>query len=83
MDATAKEWSVGIWQYSGMIGGLLGTGILSLALARARAVSWWIAPLAFLPWILPPIVGGALGAVVGLVCFAPLMVAGARLVLAR
>lgn len=83
MDAAAKDWSVGIWQYSGMIGGLLGTGILSLALARARAVSWWIAPLAFLPWILPPIVGGALGAVVGLVCFAPLMVAGVRLVLAR
>ncbi|WP_431797634.1 hypothetical protein [Microbacterium kunmingense] len=83
MDTVAKEWSVAIWQFSGMIGGLVGIALLSLALARAKAVSWWIAPLGFLPWILPAFGLGPIGVILALVCYAPLMIAGARLIAAR
>lgn len=83
MDAAAKEWSVAIWQYTGMVGGLLGIGLISLALARAKAISWWIAPLGFLPWIVPAVGLGPVGVVLALLCYAPLLVAGARLVSAR
>jgi hypothetical protein len=83
MDTAAKEWSVGIWQMSGMAGGLLGMPALALGLARAKAVSWWIAPLAFLPWILPAFGLGPVGVLVALACYAPFFVAGARLVTAR
>jgi len=83
MDESAKEWSVAIWQYSGMVGGILGIGLLSLALARAKAVSWWIAPLGFLPWILPAFGLGPVGVVLALGCYAALFVAGVRLVLAK
>lgn len=83
IDAAAKEWSVAAWQFSGMIGGLLGIGLLSLALARAKAISWWIAPLGFLPWLVPAVGLGSVGALLGLVCYAPLLIAGTRLVTAR
>ncbi|TQK18789.1 hypothetical protein FBY40_1278 [Microbacterium sp. SLBN-154] len=83
MDTVAKEWSVAIWQFSGMIGGLVGIALLSLALARAKVVSWWIAPLGFLPWIVPAFGLGPVGAILGLICYAPLVVAGVRLVSAR
>lgn len=83
MDSTAKEWTSAIWQYSAMGSALLGMGLLSLALARAKAVSWWIAPLGFLPWIVPAFGLGPVGVLIALVCYAPLAVAGARLVAAR
>lgn len=83
MDANAKEWSVAIWQFSGMGLGLLGIGLISLALARAKAISWWIAPLGFLPWIVPAFGLGPIGVLLSVVCSAPLLVAGVRLVAAR
>lgn len=83
VDAAAKETSVAIWQYSGMAAGILGIAALSLGLARAKAVSWWIAPLAFLPWVVPAVLGGPMGVVVATLCYAPLVVAGIRLVSAR
>lgn len=83
MDANAKEWSVAIWQFSGMIGGIGGIGLLSLALAKAKVVSWWIAPLGFLPWIVPAFGLGPIGIVLSVVCSAPLIVAGVRLVFAK
>lgn len=83
MDANAKEWSVAIWQFSGMIGGLGGIGLLSLALAKAKVVSWWIAPLGFLPWIVPALGLGPIGIVLSVICSAPLLIAGTRLVLAK
>lgn len=83
MDTAAKEWSVGIWQMSGMIGGLLGIPALALGLARAKAVSWWIAPLAVLPWVLPAFGLGVAGVLLALLCYAPYFVAGVRLVRAR
>lgn len=83
MDTTAKEWTSAIWQYTGMAGGLLGIGLLSIALARAKAVSWWIAPLGFLPWVLPAFGLGVVGVILALVAYAPLIVAGVRLALAR
>jgi hypothetical protein len=83
VDAAAKEGTVAIWQYSGMAAGILGIAGLSLGLARARAISWWIAPLAFLPWILPAVLGGPIGVVAATLCYAPLIVAGVRLVMKR
>jgi hypothetical protein len=83
MDTLAKEWSVGIWQISGMIGGLLGIPALALGLARAKAVSWWIAPLAVLPWVLPAFGLGLVGVLLALACYAPYFVAGVRLVGSR
>ena len=83
MDSTAKEWTSAIWQFSAMGSALLGMGLLSLALARAKAVSWWIAPLGFLPWVVPAFGLGPVGVVIALVCSAPLVVAGVRLVAAR
>lgn len=83
MDSTAKEWTSAIWQYSGMGSALLGMGLLSLALARAKAVSWWIAPLGFLPWVVPAFGLGPIGVFIALACYAPLLVAGVRLVTAR
>lgn len=83
MDTAAKEWTVAIWQYTGMVGGLVGMGLLSLALARAKAISWWIAPLGFLPWIVPAFGLGPVGVVIALACYAPLLVAGVRLVAVR
>ena len=83
MDAAAKEWTVTIWQFSGMIAGLLGMPALALGLARAKAISWWIAPLAFFPWIVPAFGLGPVGVLVALACYAPFFVAGARLVAAR
>ena len=62
---------------------LLGMGLLSLALARAKAISWWIAPLGFLPWVVPAFGLGPVGVIVALACYAPLLVAGVRLVAAK
>ncbi|MBM7503824.1 hypothetical protein ACFPER_10085 [Agromyces aurantiacus] len=83
LDETAKEGTVAIWQYSGIVGGLLGIGLLSLALARAKAISWWIALLGFLPWIVTGFGLGPIGIALGLVCYLPILVAGVRLVAAR
>ena len=62
---------------------LLGMGLLSLALARAKAISWWIAPLGFLPWVVPAFGLGPVGVIIALACYAPLLIAGVRLVAAR
>lgn len=83
MDAAAKEGSVEVWRLTGMVGGILGIGLLSLSLARARAISWWVAPLGFLPWIVPALGLGTLGALLSFVCYLPLLIAGTRLVSAR
>lgn len=83
MNETALEGSVEIWRLSGMIGGILGIGLLSLALAKAKAISWWIAPLGFLPWVVPALGLGAIGALIAFACYLPLLIAGGRLVAAR
>ena len=83
MNETALESSVEIWRMSGMIGGILGIGLLSLALAKAKAISWWIAPLGFLPWVVPALGLGAIGALIAFACYLPLLIAGGRLITAR
>ncbi|MBN9613084.1 MAG: hypothetical protein J0H64_06430, partial [Actinobacteria bacterium] len=83
MDEAAKEGSIEIWRLTGMLGGILGIGLMSLALARAKAISWWIAPLGFLPWIVPALGLGAVGALLAFACYLPLLIAGIRLVSAR
>ncbi len=83
IDTAAKDWTVGVWQISGMAAGILGIGLLSLGLAKAKAISWWIAPLGFLPWVVPAVIPGPVGVAASVVCFAPLAVAGIRLVRAR
>lgn len=83
MNETALEGSVEIWRMSGMIGGILGIGLLSLALAKAKAISWWIAPLGFLPWVVPALGLGTVGALIAFACYLPLLIAGGRLASAR
>lgn len=83
MDETAKDWSVGIWLMTGQVLVLGGLLAYSLGLGRARAVSWWIAPLGGLAWLAPMFVGGPIGAALMLVLFVPFLVAGVRLVAAR
>lgn len=83
MDTTAKEWSVGIWQMTGMIGGLGGLMAYSLGLARAGAISWWIAPLGGLAWFAPMFVSGVFVPVLVAVLMIPFLIAGGRLLLAR
>jgi hypothetical protein len=83
MNEAALEGSVEIWRMSGMIGGILGIGLLSLALAKAKAISWWIAPLGFLPWVVPALGLGAIGALIAFACYLPLLIAGGRLISAR
>ncbi len=83
MNEAALESSLEIWRMSGMIGGILGIGLLSLALARAKAISWWIAPLGFLPWVVPALGLGAIGALIAFACYLPLLIAGGRLIAAR
>ena len=68
---------------TGMIGGLGGLMAYSLGLARAGAVSWWIAPFGGLAWFVPLLVTGPFASVVVLLFFAPFIVAGIRLITAR
>ncbi|GAA5152105.1 hypothetical protein GCM10023340_31870 [Nocardioides marinquilinus] len=72
--------SVAVWLFSGQVV-LLLIPLTFIGLARARVISWWLAPL--------PLAAFAIGAVglpaaiavpVGLACWAPLFVAAHRLV---
>lgn len=83
MDNAAKELTVEIWRITGMTGGIFGIALLSLALARAKVVPWWIAPLGLFPWVVPAFDLGTAGAIIALLCYAPFFIAGARLMRAR
>jgi hypothetical protein len=84
MDTAAKaDWSISLWQLSGMIGGLGGLMAYALGLARAGVVPWWIAPFGGLAWLVPMFIGGPVGVALIAVFFAPFYVAGVRLLTRR
>jgi hypothetical protein len=75
--------SVFVWLVSGQLA-LLFIPLTFFGLARARAISWWIAPLPLVGFIAPAAgLPAALGAVVGLLCWAPAYVAGFQLATGR
>jgi hypothetical protein len=69
-----------VWMVSAKVGALLGYPVLYAGLARAGVITWWLVPLSLLSiaafWLVP----GAAGIAVGLACYAPAFVTGARLV---
>jgi hypothetical protein len=72
-----------VWLRTGVVLGLAMPAVLMAGLARNGVLGWWTAPVALLPMIAGPIVGGVAGTVagslVGAVCCAPLVLAGVRL----
>lgn len=83
MDAAAKEGSAAVWLVTAQAGGILGTAALALGLARARVLSWWIAPLAVLPFVVQVLGLGPIAAVLSLLAYSPILLAGGRLVADR
>lgn len=71
--------SVAIWLASAKLFALLGYPVLFAGLARAGVISWWLVPLALLPMIAFGLIGGVVGLVAGLACYAPNFVVAARL----
>ena len=80
---TADPW-VATWLLSAKVFGLLGLAVLMAGLARAGVVGWWTVPVILLPMIVSGMLGALVGAVVGglagLVFWAPLALVGLRLV---
>ncbi|WP_207453386.1 hypothetical protein [Desertivibrio insolitus] len=83
MDTAAKETSALVWLLSAQLSAILGIASLSLALARAKVVSWWVAPLGIVPFVVMALNLGWVGAVVGTIAFAPLVIAGVKLLRGR
>lgn len=79
MNEAAKEASAAVWLLTAQAGTLLGLPALSLGLARARVVSWWIAPLPLLAFVVPMFNLGAIAAVAFVPLMAPFLVAGVKL----
>ncbi len=72
--------SMVVWMLSAKVFGLLGFPVLYAGLARAGVISWWLVPLSLLPMVAFGVVGGPLGIVLALACYAPSYVVGVRLV---
>ncbi|MCW4384536.1 hypothetical protein OH146_01970 [Salinibacterium sp. SYSU T00001] len=79
LDGAAKELSVVGWLISAQVFTILGIPALTLGLARARVVSWWIAPLPLLAFIVPMFNLGALAALAFVPLMAPVVLAGLKL----
>lgn len=75
--------SVDVWLYSAQVLAILFIPLTFLGLARARVLSWWIAPLPLLGFVVPAFgLPVAVATVVGLACWAPAF-AAARLLVAK
>ncbi|MFV0432610.1 MAG: hypothetical protein ACK5LO_01305 [Leucobacter sp.] len=83
LDAAAKEGSVVVWLITAQLFTLVGIPVLTLGLARARVVSWWIAPLPFLAFVVPMFNLGPIAAIAFVPLMAPVIVAGAKLMRQR
>ncbi|MDH6181931.1 hypothetical protein M2152_002113 [Microbacteriaceae bacterium SG_E_30_P1] len=80
MDAGAKEASAGVWLITAQVFSMLGVPALSFGLARARVVSWWIAPLPLLAFIVPMFNLGVIAALAVAPLMAPIFVAAYKLI---
>lgn len=68
------------WLQSGRLLPLLGLPVLFAGLARAGVLPWWLVPGSLGAMIVPFVVPGPLGLVLGAVCWAPMLLTGYRLV---
>lgn len=80
LDATAKDASIMPWFLSAQIGTMLGLPLLAFGLARAKVVSWWIAPLPVLAFVVPMFNLGPIAALAFVPLMAPIIVAGVKLI---
>jgi hypothetical protein len=71
--------SIAIWLMSAKVFGLLGFPVLFAGLARAGVISWWLVPLSLMPMVAFGVIGGALGIVLAIACYAPNFVTAGRL----
>ena len=78
-DVTSAP-SIAVWLLSAKLFALLGYPLLFAGLARAGVLSWWLVPVSLLPMVAFGVIGGVLGLVAGLACYAPNFVVAARLV---
>lgn len=82
-DAMAKDASLMPWFLSAQLFTMIGLPVLSLGLARARVVSWWIAPLPLLAFAVPMLNLGAVAALAFVPLMAPFIIAGVKLIRQR
>lgn len=68
------------WLISAQAFTLLGIPLMSFGLARARVISWWIAPLPILAFVVPMFNLGVIAALAFLPLMAPVIIAGVKLV---
>lgn len=81
VDAAAKQGvAVLVWLMSAQAAAMLGVPALTLGLARARVISWWIAPLPIAAFVVPMFNLGVVAAIAFLPLMAPVIVAGVKLV---
>lgn len=67
------------WMLTAQVFAMLGLPALSFGLARARVVSWWIAPLPVLALAVPMLNLGPIVALAFVPLMAPVLVAGVKL----
>jgi hypothetical protein len=79
-DHVSGTASISVWMLSAKLFGLLGFPVLFAGLARAGVISWWLVPLSLLPMVAFGVVGGVVGIILAVACYAPNFVTGARLV---
>jgi hypothetical protein len=81
----SRDASTELWLTTAKVGAILAPVLLFAGLARAGVTPWWMAALAALPMVVPPMLGGMLGlptvvvAVLALACWSPVLLAGWRL----
>jgi len=63
--------SLTIWLMTAKLFGLLGFPVLFAGLARAGVISWWLVPVSLLPMVAFGVIGGVVGIVVAVACYAP------------
>ncbi len=83
LDATAKDVSMIPWLISAQVFSLIGLPALTLGLARAKVVSWWIAPLPVFAFVVAMFNLGLVAAIAFVPLMAPVIVAGVKLMRRR
>ncbi|MCM3845703.1 hypothetical protein ND486_05760 [Pseudonocardia sp. DR1-2] len=75
---------VQVWLLTGKVFGLLGPAVLMAGLARAGVIGWWAVPGWLAMWFLAPMLGSMVGVVataaLTVLCGAPLVVLGVRMI---
>ena len=79
-DQVSGSASISIWLLTAKVFGLLGFPVLFAGLARAGVISWWLVPVSLLPMVAFGVLGGVIGIVLAIACYAPNFLVGARLV---